>query len=159
MGQIKRVDREFYNLINSLSSAEKERLLDQLNNKKAGIKVSAFNSSLSGFETIVRYMKDVENKSFKEISQILNREVSTLYTTYSRSSLKFTGNFNDPDFSILIPYEIFANRKNSVLETLVAFLVENENLSLKEISRQLGKHYSTIKTVYQRYREKNEIRK
>jgi hypothetical protein len=139
-------------LIGTLNQEEKQQLLDGLSE---GIPISAFKAKLSSLEIIIKYLKEEENSPFKEISKILNRKLSTIYNTYNKSKIKFKKNLDISDTLIKIPYNIFANRKYSVLESIVSYLKDKQKLSFKEISYTLNKSYSTIKTVYGRYKIKN----
>ena len=145
------------NIISSLTppltKEEKKTILNKVT--KPGIPISVFNANLSGLEILTKYLKEVENKSFKEISKILNRELSTLYNTYNNSKIKFKANLDISDDSIKIPLTIFRNRKYSILESLVAHLKGNQ-LSITKISSLLNRNYNTIKTVNHRYKLKNE---
>lgn len=140
-------------LISTLNEKEKQEILSLLKTKKT-MPISVFKAKLSGLEIIVKYIRETEKKSFKEISKILNRKLSTIYTTYRKSKIKFKGDLDISDTSIKIPYRIFANRKYSVLESIVTYLKDKKNLSLIQISMMLNKNYSTIKTVYRRYKVK-----
>jgi len=144
--------RSISSLVSALNKEEKREILDRLLQIETCIPISAFKAKLSGLEIV----KEVEKKSFKEISKILNRKLSTIYNTYHNSRIKFKGSLDISDASISIPYTIFANRKNSVLESIVFYLKGKEKLSLNQISLALNKSYNTIKTVYRRYRIKNE---
>jgi hypothetical protein len=142
-------------LLFSLSSEEKKEILTEvLSIKQEGIPISAFKAKLSCLEIVVRYLKDDSGMSFKEISKLLNRRLSTLYNTYNNSQLKYKSSLNVFDTSIVIPFDIFSNRKYSMLESVVAYLVSS-GYSLVKISSLLGKNYNTVKTVYRRYKIKN----
>ena len=84
----------------------------------------------------------------------MNRKLSTLYTTYKKSNSKFKDSFDISDKSVLIPFDLFVNRKYSVLESIVSYLVKY-GFSLVKIANLLGKNYNTVKTVYRRYKIKN----
>jgi transcription initiation factor TFIIIB Brf1 subunit/transcription initiation factor TFIIB len=146
------------NLVSSVSFEKKEKIFREiLKTKEKGIPISAFKSKLSGLEIIIKYLREIENKSFREISIILNRKLSTIYNTYNNSKIKSKNKLDTTNNSICIPYNIFSNRKYSVLESIVYYLKSKHNLSLFEISKLLNKNYSTIKTVYRRYNIKNVL--
>jgi|TARA_B100002003_G_C14027993_1_gene495585 DNA-directed RNA polymerase specialized sigma24 family protein len=147
---VKQVSR----LLSSLTKEEKEEVFSKVLKEKKGIPISVFSAEISSLEIIVKYLKDVENFSFKKISSVLNRQLSTLYTTYHKADLKFKNSFDVSDKSVLIPFDLFVNRKYSVLESIVAYLVK-EGFSLVKIANLLGKNYNTVKTVYRRYKIKN----
>jgi hypothetical protein len=142
------------NLLEPLNEEEKQEILNQLL-KTEGIPISAFKTKLSGLEIITKYLKEIENKSFKEISKTLNRSQSTIYNTYKCSKIKYIGILDTSDTSITIPYGVFTNRKFSVLESIVSYLKDHQKLSLQQISHKLKKSYNTIKTVYRRFKIKN----
>ena len=137
---------EVSKLVCLLTEAEKRSIFGE-----KGLPISIFGGKHSGLEAIVIYLKEVEKKTSEEIAQILNRKLSTIYTTYKqgkkKGKLRLSGR-------IRIPWEIFSERQFSVLEILVNFLRIEKKLSLTEISKKLNRSYSTIKTVNRRYHEK-----
>ena len=137
-------------LVNLLSDEEKQVVLVTGNR----LPISIFRTkNLSGLEAITLYLKDVKSLSIKEIAATLNRNPSTIYTTYHKARQKIRGKLNYSDFSFTIPLSVFANRKFSVLESLVSYL-KNKNLNLSKIASLLNKNYNTVKTVYRRYQKK-----
>ena len=140
-------------LVSNLSEQEKKTIFNEVLDKKQSLPVSIFRSDLSGLEALTVYLKDYQKKSIKEISSILNRNISTLYTTYTKGKQKLNGKLI-VDFSVVVPIQIFSNRKFSVLEVLVSNLKNEHKLSWNEIAKLLGKSYSTVRTVYRRYLEK-----
>ena len=141
-------------LIATLSKEDKKKILFCIKESKDIIPISAFNAELSCLEIVIKYLKEEDKKTSKEISALLNRKLSTVYTTYNNSKLKYKKKLDLSDNSVSIPTYIFQNRKFSVLESVAAFLKDNESLSLKEISLHLNRNYNTIKTVYARYKKK-----
>ncbi|MEK6905981.1 MAG: sigma factor-like helix-turn-helix DNA-binding protein [Nanoarchaeota archaeon] len=141
-------------LVSSLSIEERKEVLDHLQQKSGGIPISIFRSSISGLEAIVVYLKDVKGLSVGKISELLNRKKSTIYTTYHKAKQKLTGEFDYSDTSLVIPYRFFADRKFAVLESLVAYLKDELKLPFVKISALLNKKYSTVRTVYVRYKKK-----
>lgn len=147
------------NLVASLSQEEKQEILEEVLAKKEGLPISIFRSGVSGLEAIVVYLKDVKGLRITEISKILNRKRSTLYTTYQKAKRKLAdqklvGGLDLSDNSIMVPYEIFSDRTFAVLESLVAYLKDELKLPFVKISTLLNKKYSTVRTVYVRYKQK-----
>ena len=138
--------KEVSRLASLLTEEEKKEIF-----MEKGLPISIFGRKHSGLEAIVVYLKDFEKKTVKEIAKLLKRQTSTIYTTYQKSKKK--GKLVVSDKSILVPWTIFANRRFSILETLVAHL-KSKKLSLAQISKKLNRSYSTIKTVSYRYHEK-----
>lgn len=142
-------------LVSSLSREEKKEVLNQLQQQTEGLPISIFRSGISGLEAIVVYLKDVKGLTIAEISTLLNRKKSTLYTTYTKAKEKLSGEIDSSDTSVLIPYSIFTDRNFAVLESLVAFLKDEMKFSLVKIATLLDKKYSTVRTVYVRHTIKN----
>ena len=137
-------------LVSALSVEEKKAVLTSIR-QQSGIPISAFRAELSSLEIIVRFLKDVEKKSFKEITLTLDRKLSTIYTTYKKSKKKYKQALDVSDSSILIPFDLFKDRKYAVLELVIAHLKNVEKKSFNEIAVLLHKHYNTITTTYRRY--------
>lgn len=145
-------------ILSKFNDKEKKEILNQvLVQQTITLPISIFKANISSLEIIVKFLKEEQKKSIKDISKILKRKTSTIYNTYNNSKLKFGSSLDISDYTIVVPVEIFSDRKYSVLESLVAYLKENCNLQFKEISSLLNKSYSTIATVYGRYlSKKNE---
>ena len=80
----KELVKQISKLLSSLSKEENQEIFSKVLKEKKGIPISVFHSDISCFEIIVKYLKDVEGWSFKKISSVLNRRLSTLYTTYQK---------------------------------------------------------------------------
>ncbi|NQV08363.1 hypothetical protein HQ529_00760 [Candidatus Woesearchaeota archaeon] len=153
----KELVKQLIEILDILSFEEKQEIFSEvLHVKTIKLPISIFKAELSGLEIITKYLKEVERKSFKEIEKLLNRKPSTVYNTYRNSKAKFKQELDLSDNFITIPVDIFLNRKYSVLENIVAYLKEERTLSLVKISQLLNKNYNTIKTVYRKYKIKND---
>ena len=141
-------------LVDSLSAEERQEVLDALLEKKEGFPISIFRSDLSGLEAIVFYLKEIKAKNIAEIAALLNRKKSTIYTTHQKAKQKKKQPLDVSGVSIIVPFHVFANRKFAILESLVAYLKDEHKLSFAKISALLNKKYSTVRTVYVRYKEK-----
>lgn len=116
------------------------------------IPLSIFKCSLAPLEAVVLFLKDILNQKFSNISIILNRNPRTIWYTYNNAKKKNQILTTAEDF--LIPVTIFSERKYSVLESLVNFLKNYQNLTLKEISDLIDKNPKTVWTVYNRFQKK-----
>lgn len=146
-------------LASLLSEQAKKEVAKQLSgelesNEKEFLPVSIFSTELSGLESIVVYLKDNQKLTVKEIAAKLNRELTTIYTTYHQAKTKFKIKLPLNKLSLSVPLNLFSQRQFAVLEILVTYLKEEKKLSFKEISELIKRNYSTIKTVYRRYQNK-----
>ena len=57
---------------------------------------------------------------------------------------------------VLIPSSIFKDRSTSVLESLVTFLIEIEQLTYHQVADLLNRDDRTIWTVYNRVKKKRQ---
>ncbi|NCN64744.1 MAG: hypothetical protein GW779_01680 [Candidatus Altiarchaeum hamiconexum] len=55
---------------------------------------------------------------------------------------------------LMVPIKIFGNRKIGVLESLVEYLKDKENMRFSKIAKTLDRHYNTIRTSYVKAKEK-----
>jgi predicted DNA-binding transcriptional regulator AlpA len=121
-----------------------------IENKQA-MPISIFSTDLSPLESIVSYMRDNLSMRLKDISESLGKSESSIWLTYrnakkKRISLKI-------DTSLVIPLDQFDKNK-SILENVVFFMIEKQNIKVKDLSRILNKSQSTIWTTYNRVRTK-----
>lgn len=127
---------------------------EEINNQHHIIPCSVFRQGNSGLESIIKYLKEEKKLSYVEISKILNRDQRTIWTTYNKvknkkSLTKATKSSKNYSFNT----SIIQSRELSVLES-VSFYLKNKNLSLKEISQELGRNSKTIWTALNRAEKK-----
>ncbi len=114
------------------------------------IPVSVFSSNDAPFETLCNYLKDKFNFSIKEISSITKRDSKSIYTTLSNSK----GKHSYAEEGILVPLEVFCQRKTSILESLCLYLAEKKELGITEIGRIISKSPKTVWTAIHRAEQK-----
>lgn len=135
-------------------------LIDLLLKKKVEVShgmipVSIFNNKeLSALEAIVKYMKENLYFGSGKIAKLLNRNISTISSTYIKARKKLASEFAIGESKYFIPVDEISSRKFSVLESIAKFLKEKCNLSNKEIAKLLKRDTRTIWTVYSRAMKK-----
>jgi DNA-directed RNA polymerase specialized sigma24 family protein len=125
---------------------------ENLDSFEISIPCNIFGEGLSGLEAIVKYLKDIKELSYSEISKILNRDPRTIWTTYNKiknKKIRKTQNINKYNFST----RIIRNRELSVLESVSLFL-RKKGLTIKEISIELSRNNKTIWTALNRAEKK-----
>jgi len=147
------------NLTNKEKTELHEEFLNFLQEKKfllpikeKGIPISIFNKKLSALESIVKYLREESEMSYKEISNILKRNPGPIGVTYRNAKKKFPSKL-DISSHQLIPFSAF-KQKLTIFESLVLYLKEN-NFSFKRIASLLSRNYRTIWTVYNRAKTKS----
>jgi Mn-dependent DtxR family transcriptional regulator len=119
------------------------------------IPVSIFdNKELSCLEAIAKYMKENLYFGSGKIAKLLNRNISTISSTYLKAKKKMPSEFVVKESKYFIPLTEISNRKFSVLESIVKFLKEKCSLGNNEIAKLLKRDSRTIWTVYARARKK-----
>lgn len=142
-------------LTNILSESQKNQLIEHLLKEKKQPKetilpISIFNTKLSCLETISKYLKENLNLNFIQISKLLNREPTTIRTTYNNAVKKHNLQLDTSNYTITIPLKFLKNRKYSTFELLIIYLKENSKLKTAQIATLLNRNYKTIWTTYQR---------
>ena len=132
---------------NKLSNEEFIKLIKEY----IPIPISIFKNN-SPLEALVKYLKENLDLSLSEISRLLNRDQRTIWITYDNASRKING--LEGLSKKLIPINVFSNRKLSILENTVYYLV-NKGISLNNIAKILNRNYKTIWTTYSRTKNKH----
>ena len=130
-------------------------ILDKLEEKEVFIPISIFNEKLSALETIVKYLKENVNLKNKEIGKITGRSSKVVWQAYDSSRKKYVKKFVINPSKYVIPVSILKS-KLSVLESIVAYLKDDVNISYQEIAVLLKRDHRTIWTIYSRVRKKEE---
>lgn len=145
-------------LLDTFSSLQKSEQLELLQEfislinqeKKEGIPLSIFdNKELSIFESVVKYLHEVEGKKFSLIAVQLQRNDRTIWSTYHNAKKKRRESFTNLDFTTTIPLQIFSNRNFTLFESLVVYL-KKLGWTNHEIALKLRRNDRTIWTVYHR---------
>ena len=143
----------------TLSYPELKELHKKLTNyiskfkKELVIYPSLFKVNLAPLETLVKFLIE-NNRSIKEVSILLNRSPKTIWQAYNSAKRKHPKSFVIKE-EFPIPISIFSNRKLSILESLVSYLKDTQNLKFSQIAVLLNRDQRTIWTSYSRARKKN----
>ena len=150
------------NLISSFSKEillqkSKEELVELIlalkKESEIEVPVSVFKNSAPPLESLVKYLKEEEKLEIKNISEKLNRNVQTIWTTYNNSKDK-TVDFSDS--KIKIPLSVFSKDDKSTLESLVFYLKTAHQMRFSMIAKLVDKDPRVIFTHYKRYVKKSE---
>jgi DNA-directed RNA polymerase specialized sigma24 family protein len=136
----------------SLNTSQAENSLNY--SQQILIPLFVFQTKLSPFEAIVKYLVEEKQLGFTEIAKKTNRSPKTIWATYQKTREKFSEKFSPKPSEISIPLEVFFKVELSVLESLTVYLSETKKLRITDIARLLGKSKTTIHTTYTRAREK-----
>ncbi|MBW2974023.1 hypothetical protein KY346_06575 [Candidatus Woesearchaeota archaeon] len=119
------------------------------------VPVEIFSIELSPAEAVVKYLKDYEKLTYSQIGKVLNRDQRGIWGAYRRALQKQVSSFQVSPSQLLIPVKIFQDRTYPILEKLVLYLKEKQNIPVAQIAEMLDKSKSTIWTVYNRARRKS----
>jgi transcriptional regulator len=118
------------------------------------ITISIFSDKLCIFESIVKYLHENKNLSYKEISNITKRSTNNINVTYLKAYEKYPRRYTKLDFSTSIPYTIFS-KKYTCFESITLYL-KKSGLKYSEIATLLKRDDRTVWTVYQRALKKGD---
>ena len=106
-------------------------------------------------ESLVKYMKENLGMKFSEIARVLNRDDRTIWITYRNAAKKMPARIIEKieKKKILVPVSILADRRLSILESIVNYL-KSKNFANIKISKVLDKDPRNIYTFYARAKKK-----
>ena len=119
--------------------------------KELIIPVSIFdNGMLSSLESIVKYLRENKGLRLSEIARLLGRDQRAIGVTYRFARKKLGQELSAPATKQSLPVKVIADRKLSVLESIVHHLKKTYGLQFHEIALMLRRDDRTVWTVYQR---------
>ena len=149
--------KEKYNLSSSeiLSFVEEKHV-----SKEILIPVSVFENDLSALEAVCKYLKEELEFSYNKIALLLNRNHRTIWTTYNNAVVKIKEKLVVKESRYFVPVFVIAERRFSVLESIVSYLRERYKLRYSEIAVLLNRDERNVWSVYKRsLKKKNENKK
>ena len=123
--------------------------------EKTRIPVSIFSARLSSLELAVKYLKEELQYSNKKIALSLLRSPQNIWITYRNAKSKYPKPLKIRDSAYDIPIDVLADKKLSILETIVKYLRDTGKLKYREIAKILHRNVKTITTAY--YRAKKRL--
>ncbi|MCK4552814.1 hypothetical protein KAT80_01275 [Candidatus Pacearchaeota archaeon] len=118
-------------------------------NEKLNIPITIFSKELGALESLVKYMKENLNMTYKEVAEELNRDERTIWTAYKKASEKQKEPMEIKKTKIFLPISIFENKKLTILESIITYLKEKE-MKYSEIAKLLKRDQRNIWTIYSR---------
>ncbi len=116
---------------------------------------------LTVLEALIEYLKEHVKLNYHQIGVVLRRDernIRDLYLLAKEKRLKKKSGIVVPEKIIHIPISIFADKKVSALEALVAYLHVKLGFSYHEIAVMLNRDDRTIWTCYHRFKQKTRRR-
>lgn len=150
------------NKISSKFSKKRGFIETELDSQKIFIPSYIFKDRrLSIFESLIYHLKDERKLIFSEIAKLLKRDPRNVWTVYDRAREKVLLNEQltelDKENSVLIPIQVFQDRRVAVLEALVEYLKDVRALSYHEIGIILSRNDRTVWTVHMRVKTKRSV--
>lgn len=147
--------RYYFEKVKKESKLSHKEIISELASEPK-IPVSVFNETLSGLETISKYLKENLNLDYQAIAEFLSRSQKTIWQAHFYAKKKFPQKFLVQHSEFFIPVSALQNRKLSILESITSYLKDSCQLKFHEISSLLKRDQSTIWTVYQRAKHKTK---
>jgi DNA-binding CsgD family transcriptional regulator len=143
-----------YNInVKELLRKSKEK---EIKKKLVKIPLNIFNKKLSPAEALCKYLKENKKMKFSEIAKLINRDERSIWTNYNNAVKKIKEKIKDEkkvDKSSLVFVNVFADRRLSILESVVKHLKEKGYRNYK-IAELLGKDQRNIYTICHRINKK-----
>ncbi|MCK4521576.1 MAG: hypothetical protein KAU20_03300 [Nanoarchaeota archaeon] len=118
------------------------------------VPIDILKTNLGPLESIVKYLKEEKDLNFSQISALLNRDITTILTSYNNAVKKKKERFILKKSEFLIPVSILKNRELSISENITKYLHEELGLGLNQIASVLKRNNKTIWTFYYRVKKK-----
>ncbi len=123
--------------------------------KEILVPVSIFkHENLSALEAICKYMKEELDLNFSKIALLLKRDARTIWTTYRNATIKRKRKLHAESTALLIPLSVIADRRLSVLGSIVRYLKDKFNLRYSEIAVLLSRNERNIWAIYNKSKKK-----
>ena len=127
--------------------------------QQVSIPLNIFSSKLSSLETISKYCLENLSITATATAKLTKRSTVTIWKAYSSSKRKLPDKFSDNHSGYWLPLSAIADRRFSVLESVVKFLKEDLKLRYCEIARLLHRNDRTVWATYQNAKKKKTSRK
>ncbi|MBU0757144.1 MAG: hypothetical protein KKF44_03710 [Nanoarchaeota archaeon] len=122
--------------------------------KKEYYPVSGFLRELSPLENIVKFLKEEKGYSYVVIGKKLKRSEKTIWQAYQNSRKKVPDKITVTDSNYMVPLDFLSDRKYTIFELIVKFMIKNYSLKYSETANILHRDDRTIWTVYSRAMKK-----
>lgn len=117
------------------------------------VPLTIFSSKKLGvLEALVKYLKEEEELSFKEISVLIKKDNKSLWSTYQKAAKKQSAPFTK--HSTFVPLTDFVVNDLSCFESIILNLKNYYGMDFGRISAMFGRNYHTIWTTYKRAEKK-----
>lgn len=115
------------------------------------IPVSVFdNNYLSSLEAVVKYLHENKELRLTDIAKLIKRDQRAIGVTYRFASKKMKVMLKAPVSKYELPVLVLAQKKLSVLESIVYYIKKNYGLSYHDIALLIRRNDRTVWTVYNR---------
>ena len=133
-----------------------EAIREEEKKERRVVPVSIFTENIGALETLVKYLKENLGFSYHEIAKLLNRNDRTIWITYRNAVEKKKEKIKIKPTKLFIPILTFADRRLSILESLVSYL-RKQGFTYTKIAKLLNRNQRNIWTIYSRARKKLSI--
>ena len=121
------------------------------------IPATIFNDKLSPLETVVKFLKENNNKKLAEIARILKKDVSSVWLAYKHSQQKHPKKITFAHTPYTIPISVLHSSSLSLLETITEHLRDKYGLSYHDLGKLLSRNERTVWTTYRRAKQKHTL--
>ena len=148
--------KKIFDRFKSKYDLKPQQIIELINKRYESIliPIEILKTKLGPLESIVKYLREEKGLDFNQISVLLNRDITTIATSYNNALNKKKEKFTIKKSEFSIPIEILKNRKLSILENTTKYFYERLNLGLNEIASILKRDNKTIWTFYYRVKKK-----
>tara|TARA_Y100000310_G_scaffold291208_1_gene318997 strand:+ start:7539 stop:8072 length:534 start_codon:yes stop_codon:yes gene_type:complete len=148
-----------YQKIKKKYKCSPDELINKLEKKEFLIPICIFNRKLSTFESICKYLKENLSFSNKNIASLIYKSEKSVWQAYNSSRKKLTKSLKIVPSEFHVPLSILKDSRLTILEAVVTYFKEEQDLNFHKIAVILNRDDRTIWTIYQRAKKKKDEKK
>ncbi len=107
---------------------------------------------LGVLEALVKYLREEEGLTLKEIALIIKKDNKSLWVSYNNARKKVKKPF--VELNDFVPLRLFSGSRLSCFESIVLNLKDKYGVSYNRMAVVFGRSYKTIWTTYKRAKRK-----
>ncbi len=147
--------KELYSKVKKRYGLTAVEIITELEKEEILIPDCVFSQELSAFESIVKYLKENLGFTNKKIAELTSKSQKSIWQSYNSAKKKSPALFEITDSEHHIPVSAL-KPPFTILESIVRFLKEEQNLRFHQIAAVLKRDDRTVWTVYRRTMKRNE---
>lgn len=130
---------------------------DYVGEEQLLIPCTVFSKKLSSLQAITKYLVENLEIGLRDIGKILGRSDQGIWQAYNQSKKKVSEKIKPGVTRYWIPARVVADKRLSVLESIVRYLKDEYSLNYHKIALVIKRDDRTVWTIYKRAMRKQKL--